>query len=82
MSTITIAEFAATLGHNHSELVDRMKKDGVLQQFGRPYQVFINSGHFVVDELAQRRFTVAITGKGQVWLARKYPHGTVLSVTP
>jgi len=78
-TSCTIAHFAATLEHNESQLLLRMKVDGILQQFGRPYQEFVNRGFFKVPALVDERLSVELTSKGQIWLARKYPPGMDLA---
>jgi phage antirepressor YoqD-like protein len=75
----TIAHFAATLNHNEQQLVLRMRVDGILQQFGRPYQDYVNRGYFRVMGSEEMRVSVELTSKGQIWLARKYPPGMDLT---
>lgn len=75
MSNCTIGHFAQTMRHSLNLLMERMKRDTVLQQFGRPYQQYVNRGYFAIMELPGKTFSVSLTGKGQIWLARKYPAG-------
>lgn len=71
----SVPHFAGVMGHRINSLVSRMKRDGVLEQFGRPAQRLVNGGYFAVTEQGEGRFGVELTGKGQIWLARKYPAG-------
>lgn len=73
MSNITIPEFAATLKHDVSALVERMTADRILQPTGRPYREHARRGYFDVAGLSSRAPEITLTGKGQIWLARKYP---------
>ena len=81
MSRMTITKFANTLMHDEAALVERMRADAILQDFGRPYQAHINRGYFIVANLRERECNTLLTEKGQVWLARKYPVGTNLKGT-
>ena len=80
MSTITISQFADALQHAEPALIARMKADELLQASGRPYQELVNRGYFMECRRSGARHTDApiLTGKGQIWLARKYPAGTAL----
>lgn len=75
MSHITITQFAQVLEHPEDELVARMKRDGILLDSGMPHRDHVRRRHFVVGELGGCELGVALTCKGQVWLARLYPPG-------
>ena len=78
MNNITIKQFADTLSHPEAALTARMTADAILQSTGRPYQEHVRRGYFAVAELGGRVLDVTLTGKGQIWLARRYPHGCKL----
>jgi len=75
MSNITLSQFAHVLDHSEAELLERMKRDGILQETGIPYQDYVRRRYFAIGELGGCVLGVALTGKGQVWLARRYPAG-------
>ncbi len=81
MSRMSIAQFASIMGHDVDDLIDHMKQDRVLKAFGRPYQEHVNRGYFIVANLRQRECNALLTDKGQIWMARKYPHGLALGAT-
>jgi len=76
---ITITQFAQVLGHSEPELRDRMKRDGILQECGLPYSVHMRRRYFATGELGGHVIDVGLTGKGQIWLARRYPAGFELA---
>lgn len=78
MSRMTIAQFANIMEHDLSGLTEHMQQDRVLKATGRPYQEHVNRGYFIVANLRQRECNALLTEKGQIWLARKYPHGLQL----
>ncbi|MEJ7804314.1 MAG: hypothetical protein WKG03_00110 [Telluria sp.] len=80
MSNMTLSQFAATLKHVEPLLIARMIHDGLLQSNGRPYQGFVRRNYFPAAENSKRSVDVVLTGKGQIWLARKYPAGCELGV--
>lgn len=80
MHHITIQQFAETLHHPVAALTARMTADAILQPTGRPYQEHVRRGYFAVAELGGKTLDVSLTGKGQIWLARRYPHGCKLGV--
>lgn len=77
MSNMTLSQFASTLNHPEPVLVARMMRDGILQSNGRPYQEHVRRNYFPTVEKGAGS-DVLLTGKGQVWLARKYPVGVEL----
>jgi|GEM_PF-6073620 len=79
MSNITITQFAQVLGHSEPALLERMKMDQILQPSGLPYSVHLRRRYFAVAELGGRTLDVGLTGKGQIWLARRYPAGFELA---
>jgi phage antirepressor YoqD-like protein len=80
MNNITITQFADTLHHDAAALVERMKRDQIMQGTdpARPYQEYVRRGYFDVAELGGRPLDVTLTNKGQIWLARLYPAGAKL----
>ena len=78
-ANITISQFAQVLGHPEPALLDRMKRDGILQDSGLPYSVHVRRRYFAIGELGGRVIDVGLTGKGQIWLARLYPVGFELA---
>lgn len=87
--TCMIGHIAKTLGHGPNKLFARLKADGILMASRMPYQKYVNAGYFEVREGDPYKnskeescptFTTVVTGKGQIWLARKYPAGMDLSL--
>jgi hypothetical protein len=81
MSIISLAQFAETMQHNEAALLDNLQRDAILQPDGTPYRGHVNRGYFVVGELGGKFMGVALTAKGQIWLARKYPQGCKLGAS-
>lgn len=76
-----IGDFGKVIGIGRNTLFDLMRQDQILMADNKPYQRYIDSGFFVVIEntpytdrngKAYPAFTTMVTGKGQVWLERKY----------
>jgi len=76
-----IGDFAKVIGIGRNLLFAKLRLDQILMVDNIPYQKYIDSGYFVVIEQipyvdhagkAHPAFTTMITGKGQVWLERKY----------
>lgn len=77
----SVGDFAKTLGTGRNRFFAWLREIGVLMINNMPYQHHIDRGLFVVIEQtpytdskgkAHPAFTTMITGKGQVWLERKY----------
>lgn len=88
--TCMIGHIAKTLGHGPNKLFARLKADCILMASRMPYQRYINAGYFEVREgeayidskgNSLPTFTPVVTGKGQIWMARKYPKGMDIRVT-
>lgn len=79
---VLIEYIAKTLGYGRTTFFRMLREDGILQKNGRlPYQQQIDDGHFIVVEREpwedsegnkHPAFTAMVTGKGQIYLARKY----------
>lgn len=76
-----IGDFGKVIGIGRNKLFARMRADEILMADNMPYQRYIDQELFVVieqtpftdrDGKAHPRFTTMVTGKGQVWLERKY----------
>lgn len=76
-----VGEFAKVIGTGRNRLFEQMRQDGILMINNQPYQRYIDQGFFVVIEQIpytdskgkdHPAFTSMITGKGQVWLEKKY----------
>ncbi|WP_227461682.1 BRO family protein [Cupriavidus pauculus] len=74
---------AKTLGHGRNRFFAQLKKDKILQENRIPYQRYLERGWFEVverqpweDSKGEKHpaFTTMVTGKGQIELARRYPH--------
>lgn len=83
--TCNISHIAKTLGHGPNKLFSRLRADKILiGKSNLPYQEYLSRGYFEVRENEPWKdrdgnmhptFTTVVTGKGQIWLARKYPAG-------
>jgi len=76
-----VGDFAKVIGIGRNSLFAKLRLDQILAADNMPYQKYIDAGYFVVIEQipyvdhagkAHPAFTTMITGKGQVWLERKY----------
>lgn len=76
-----IGEFCKTLRIGRTTFFKMLRADKVLMESNLPYQRYIDSEFFVVIEQipytdskgkSHPIFTTMVTGKGQVWLERKY----------
>lgn len=76
-----IGDFCKVIGMGRNTMFARMRKDEILMADNMPYQRYIDSEYFVVIEQtpytdregrAHPTFTTMVTGKGQVWLEKKY----------
>lgn len=77
----SISDFAKTIGTGRNRLLKQLRGDMVLMKNNRPYQRYCDSALFVVIEQipftdskgkSHPSFTTMVTGKGQVWLEKKY----------
>lgn len=77
---VSIGGFARVLGHGQNTFFRMLRADNLLMEGNRPYQVYIDRGYFRVIENIWRdsageahpTFKTLVTGKGQVFLQRKY----------
>jgi anti-repressor protein len=76
-----VGDFAKVIGIGRNSLFAKLRLDQILMVDNMPYQKYVDSGYFVVIEQipyvdhagkAHPAFTTMITGKGQVFLERKY----------
>jgi phage antirepressor YoqD-like protein len=76
-----IGDFGKVISIGRNILFSKLRHDRVLMADNMPYQKYIDAGYFVVIEQlpyvdhagkAHPAFTTMVTGKGQVWLERKY----------
>lgn len=76
-----IGDFGKTIGYGRTTFFAMLKADKVLMPDRMPYQKYVDSGYLVVVEqlpytdskgVTHPAFTTMVTGKGQVWLERKY----------
>lgn len=76
-----LEQIAKTLNWGRNRFIDRLRADGVLLQDRAPYQKYLDAGYFKVIEQKpwtdskgneHPSFTTMVTGKGQVWLAKRY----------
>jgi Rha family phage regulatory protein len=76
-----IGDFSKSLGIGRNTFFAMLKADKILMLDRMPYQRYIDSGLLdVIEQLpyadsngkARPAFTTMVTGKGQVWLERKY----------
>lgn len=76
-----IGEFGKAIGIGQNKLFAMLRDDEILMHNNLPYQRFIDAEYFVVIEQtpytdrsgkSHPTFTTMVTGKGQVWLEKKY----------
>jgi anti-repressor protein len=76
-----IGEFGKVIGIGQNKLFKQLRQDEILMADNMPYQRYIDQEFFVVIEQtpytdrngkAHPTFTTMVTGKGQVWLEKKY----------
>lgn len=76
-----IGDFGKVVGIGRNTLFAKLRSDGILMANNIPYQQYIDAEYFVVIEQtpytdrngkAHPAFTTMVTGKGQVWLEKKY----------
>lgn len=79
--TCKIEYIAQTLGFGRNTFFRMLRTDQILKDNRMPYQDQIDAGHFIVVARApwedsagntHPAFTTMVTGKGQIYLARKY----------
>lgn len=80
----SVGDFAKTIGIGRNKLFKKMRDGLILMRNNIPYQSYIDRGLFVVMEQipytdsngkTHPAFTTMITGKGQVFLEKKYRDG-------
>ena len=77
---ITIGDMARVLGIGQNRLFRQLRADHILMADNRPYQHYLDRGYFrVVENVwidaakeAHPTFKTLVTGRGQVYLQRKY----------
>lgn len=76
-----IGDFCKVIGYGRNTLFKMMRDDDILMVDNMPYQRYVDQEYFVVIEQtpftdregrAHPTFTTMVTGKGQVWLEKKY----------
>lgn len=76
-----IGDFAKTIAIGRNTFFKMLRADGILMANNLPYQKYIDDERFVVIEqvpytnskgITVPAFTPMLTGKGQVWLEKKY----------
>jgi anti-repressor protein len=80
VDAIGIRDMAKLLGTGQNRLFARLRADAILMADNRPYQSYIDRGYFRLVEMPWRdddgqvhvSFKTLVTGKGQVWLQRRY----------
>lgn len=80
VDSISIADMAKLLGTGQNRLFRQLRADQVLLPDNKPYQEYLDRGYFRLVEMPWRdeegsvhvSFKTLVTGKGQVWLQRKY----------
>lgn len=77
----SVGNFAKAIGMGRNRFFRKLREDGILMKNNLPYQHYIDDSRFVVIEQtpftdsngkSHPAFTTYITGKGQVWLEKKY----------
>jgi anti-repressor protein len=80
-----IGDFCKVIGMGRNTMFAKMRADDILMADNMPYQRYIDAEYFVVieqtpytdrDGRAHPTFTTMVTGKGQVWLEKKYRKST------
>lgn len=80
VDAVSIGDMARVLGYGQNVFFRMLRADHLLMEGNRPYQMYIDRGYFRVIESLWRdsdgephpTFKTLITGKGQVFLQRKY----------
>lgn len=76
-----VGDFAKTIGLGRNRLFKMMRDDDILMKNNLPYQRYLDNDCFVVNEQipytdskgkTHPAFTTMVTGKGQVFLEKKY----------
>jgi Rha family phage regulatory protein len=79
-----IGDFSKVIGIGRTTMFAKLRADEILMADNMPYQRYIDAEYFVVieqtpytdrDGKAHPTFTTMLTGKGQVWIERKYRKG-------
>lgn len=88
VDAISVSDMAKLLGTGQNRLFARLRAESILMVDNRPYQTYIDRGYFRLVEMPWRdadglthvSFKTLITGKGQVWLQRRYAAPTNTTV--
>jgi phage antirepressor YoqD-like protein len=76
-----IGDFSKVIGIGRTTMFAKLRSEEILMADNMPYQRYVDAEYFVVieqtpytdrDGKAHPTFTTMLTGKGQVWLERKY----------
>jgi phage antirepressor YoqD-like protein len=86
--TLLIGEFGKVLGAGEIALFRFLRREGILLPNNIPYQTYIDRGYFKVvesfwEDRGKTRITrtTRVTGKGQVFIAKKWRAHTVTATT-
>lgn len=88
VDAISISDMAKLLGTGQNRLFRQLRADHILLEDNKPYQEYLDRGYFRLIEMPWRdadqqvhvSFKTLVTGKGQVWLQRRY--GVAATPTP
>lgn len=80
VDAISISDMAKLLGTGQNRLFRQLRADHILLEDNKPYQEYLDRGYFRLIEMPWRdadqqvhvSFKTLVTGKGQVWLQRRY----------
>jgi phage antirepressor YoqD-like protein len=78
--SVDMSRMARVIGWGRNRLFETLRADGILMANNLPYQAYLDRGYFRVIEGTRERtdgsqsptFTTRVTGKGQVFLQRRY----------
>ncbi|EON13423.1 MULTISPECIES: phage antirepressor KilAC domain-containing protein [Pandoraea] len=84
---VSVGDFARALGYGQNTFFRMLRSDHLLMEGNLPYQTYIDRGYFRVIESVWRdsaqevhpTFKTLITGKGQVFLQRRYGKETAVA---
>jgi anti-repressor protein len=87
---IDFGSMARLLKWGRNRLMAKLREDAILMDDNLPYQAYMDRGYFKVIEGTRKRtdgsmsptFTTRITGRGQVFLQRRYAGGACRAVVP
>lgn len=87
VDAISISDMAKLLGTGQNRLFRLLRSDRILLEDNKPYQEYLDRGYFRLIEMPWRdddgqthvSFKTLVTGKGQVWLQRRYAQAASLA---